>query len=98
MSEQLAVAIISVVGAVLVALVERGRRAANHAAGAADRAAEYAAPTGNGFARRTEATLGRIEADIGGMRSEIRDLRRADDRLHQRIDRLHPRKDTARDE
>lgn len=67
------VALITVVGGILTALIERGRRetkrgnasalvAAVEAKEAAEQAADLAAPTGNGFATRITDALERIEA------------------------------------
>jgi len=90
---EVVVALVAALGGILVALIQSTRRQASLAA-------ERSAPTGNGYAGRTEAALARLEAiaestqrDIGGLRAEVRATRRQLDHTARRLDRHLERED-----
>lgn len=69
----------TVLGTVLIALIQSNRKLTRRGVDAAETAAERSEPTGNGFAAdvkralaRVESAQARMERDIGGIREEQR--------------------------
>lgn len=95
MDTQIVVAAIGAMSLVLVAVIERGRRAARDAQQVAEEARDYAKPTGNGFAARVTASLERIETELADhrdqqnlARAEHQELRAADRHQTEQLARV----------
>lgn len=84
---QVLIALFSLGGIVFGGVLELLRREVVKAKDAARTAADRSAPTGNGYAARTEASLDRIEAVARELRVELRAIDRRHDHLARRLDR-----------
>lgn len=74
-----------IVSLVLGWFLNRIDKKADRAGNAAALAAQRAAPTGNGYAQRTEDALSWLKAEVGGIRADHRDTNRRLDALTTRV-------------
>lgn len=82
---------LTVLGGVLIALINNNRGLTKRSLEAAESAADRSAPTGNGYAKRTEDQLTWLVREVGGMRADQRVTNQRLDTTNHRLDTLSDR-------